>query len=431
MIYSLLFIFFYGIKAAENKFALILIDKKNTQHEISLNEQDLKFFTLLHQSCNIPNNQSQAVSYSCSNEILSYESFVSVLQPLSKINFNEKRWILLPEEIRDSLGLFQDTTNVLAWIEQNQPDYQILIEAFQAANFLQLPLAIKRGIVNYLYDHHMANELNKLIDPEDLRLNQSEWLISNRGYDPFSEWLKSDKKKPAFFNKDYYTVIDYTNRQLRFLDIGEVVQKSARYFFQNVSYYFDFKNNKIQNIELSEIRKAINQLTSEGYKPVFDFTNNPLSTETKDNIVTYGKESVIPTFLTTDIENFKFLKKDYSKNTKFQNSIYFKFYSELMSLTAFYGTYLVSSKIFLQSMRKSLMYGLGALFVISPLIFYLYKNKKKIFTRESPRSNKPYFKEQIMKNKMLLQKNQNDEALSFIKTFLIGNLFFIRYTDMQ
>ncbi len=427
MVYFLLFIFAYGIKAAENRFTLILADKDDKQHEIVLNTQDLKFFALLDQSCKIPNNQNDP--YKCNNELISYESFVQVFQPLSKINFKEKRPHLMPEEIRVSSALFEDTKNVLEWIEQNKPDVQILIKAYAGANFLQLPFAVKRGIVNYLYDYNIAN---KLIEQSDLAENSSEWLISNRGYDPLSGWLSSDKKNYPFVLKDYYTIVDYSNKWFRFLDIREALEKAAGYFSGKVHYYFDFKNNQIQNINIFEFKNSLKLLPKhDQYKTVFDFTNNPLSQTTKDNIIMHGKEQAIPNFAIEYLKDLESTKTNKLKDIEIQKSAKFKFYAGLMSFTAFYGTYLISSKIFLQSMRKSLTHGLGALFFVSPLILYLYKNKDKILTSTSSYQQIEYLKDQIRKNEALLKTAQDNDASSSIKTFLIGNLFYIRYTDTQ
>lgn len=429
MIYFLLFIFAYSIKAAENTFTLILTDKENEQHKVLLNEQDLKIFTLLHQSCNIPNDQSPVVSYACSNEILSYESFVNVLQPLSKIQFKEERLPLMPEEIRESSDLFKDTINVLEWIEQNQPDNQILIEAFKGADFLQLPLAIKRGIVNYLYDRDTAD---KLINQEDLDLNKSEWLISNAYFHSYQEWRTFQIGPPFIGDQNDYTILDFENKQIRFFDALKAIEILTTFFFPNYVFkWFNFKNNKIKTINLEQLKQEVAKnfpvKLSRGFL-FFDFTNNPLSQEVKNNIVKSGVESDIFLFLRNEIKALEKIKKDIKRNDKWQNYISFKFYSVLMSFAAFSGTYWMSSKIFLQSRVKSLTHGLKALLFVSPLIFYLYKNKNKIFTPKSSKREILRIDKMIESETDHLAKLEKSKKPSE-KIFLIDNLFYIKYTE--
>ncbi len=427
-------VIFFFCNASDKE--LTLTDKKNNKHTMSLDNQDFKLFPSLK---NFFQYHQDKLEYPFQS--VAYEAFVYVLKPLSNdIDFKEKKSHLTPEEIISSKELLEDTKNVIQWIEQqeankNNEALDNLLLALSGADFLLAPFGIKRGIVNCLYDYNIAN---KLIEQSDLAENSSEWLISNYNFyhlsDPIMENYYSDQKGG-------YDVFNYADKQFRFFCFDEAIKDFKRFDKASRSYlWFDFKKNKIQHVNINQLNRINTLMQNEKkYRIIFDFRDNPLSEATKLEIKKLGSETKNEVCFdralgisayNKNIEDAEQEIKREEINLKLKNSITFKLFSILISCAAFFGTYAISSKIFLQSTYKSLTYGLSSLLFIFSLIFYLYKKEIDRFNSIAHEKIEKS-KQSIEDCKKDIRELENSKPIEFednSRTFLIHEGCYIKYT---
>lgn len=174
---------------------MTLTDKDRQSQKITLDLQDLDFSPTLKRGFGF--NQQKSLDSSIlleplkwSYDDLTYEAFDYVLRPLCKDlkEFKETRVSMTPHQILQSPDLLEDTKKVLEWIYQKAKQEEqktnntledfvnCVFQAYYGADFLQLPFGVKRGIVNYLYDMGVTDQIldeqnRPVLDP----LNSSEW----------------------------------------------------------------------------------------------------------------------------------------------------------------------------------------------------------------------------------------------------------------
>jgi hypothetical protein len=252
MVYFFLLFVCFFIDASQQQFFLTLTDKLEKQHEVGLDTEDLKFFPMLQRG--FAYNKKSVLEWKYGE--LSYEIFENFLQPLCKElkTVGDLRTMVPVKEITSSQNLLADTKRVIEWFYQKNHPVDDVIQAYRAADFLEMPFAIRRGFVNYLYDKGVAGQV---VEAEDLAENRLGLLISNKeinknielsiSADDFCDKKASfEKEQIRFFDVDYFC--EWVNSLQQPIDVSKKKHKTIK-----DPIYFDFSNNKIQSIDFVKL----------------------------------------------------------------------------------------------------------------------------------------------------------------------------------
>lgn len=257
-------------------------------------------------------------------------------------------------------------------------------------------------------------------------------LISNKGFTPLEPMISYEK----------YRIVDFAGKEFRFFYARKAIDDIKKENIDLLYRCFDFQYNKVQNIDLNQINKYIHSIFENmtAGKPVFDFRQNPLSDQTKQAIEQAGKQESVEGFQAGFDEQIARFNKDKSEEKqalrnneelKLSNDRIFALLAGAIGFASFASSYIASLKLFRQSMTKSLTSGFGSLVLMSPIIFYLYKNKQILFNTvlsDKEVNRKKFliknYEEQIRK----IKEYKNNITLKF-KSFLIYNKFYILYSE--